>query len=212
MATQRKGPMGGFKGTAGTLIGYIVHGRNIITGLHEKSSKPASEKQLGQRTIFGIMTHLMGYIADIIERGFQNHSETQTAMNAAVAYNLKNAVTGVSPNREIDYTALTLSRGRINKLKNVSVAAEAGAKLKFSWANYGLNLFSSDLDKVTLVVYNPELGEFSTLIDAAPRSALTYDLQVPLDFSGSDVHCYVMVTTASGEACDSIYAGQLMVL
>jgi len=89
MATHVKGAMGAFKGKAGTVIGYINHGQNILTGLHEKSSKPATKKQKDQRNIFGMVTDFLSYVGEVIEIGFKGTDETKSAMNNAVSYNLK---------------------------------------------------------------------------------------------------------------------------
>ena len=68
-------------------------------------------------------------------------------------------------------------------------------------------------DMATVVVYNEAKDQFVTLANAAARSALTYNLSVPADFSGDDVQCYISFVAADGKtASDSSYLGEFTVL
>ncbi|SFE98337.1 hypothetical protein SAMN05518672_113150 [Chitinophaga sp. CF118] len=213
MGTQLKGPLGPFIGKVGSIIGSIVKGRNIITSLHTKSNRPATEAQLNQRVKFGMVTGFLGYFGDLIEIGFQTHKIPGSAMNAAVAYNLKYAVTGVSPNFSINYPELSFSRGKLIGPKNSAIQALAGANIKFTWlANPAALKLTNPTDQLQILVYNPAKNEFATEVSAALRSDLTYTLQLPHDFSGDKVHCYMAFADIEGRVSDSLYAGSITLL
>lgn len=208
MGTQPKGAFGGFIGKAGPLIGYNLKGQNVITGLHNKSSKPATQKQKDQRYKFGMVTSFLAHIGDMIEIGFAKKAKTtETAMNAAVSYNLTHATMGVSPDFEIDFAALKLSLGSITPAKNLVAVSAAGNNINFTWdqAAGGPSSQSDPADQLMILIYNPELDEFLPVIGAAPRSALTYSLHVPSDFSGAEIHCYCSFVGKDNRASDSIY-------
>ncbi|MCD0486963.1 DUF6266 family protein [Pedobacter sp. MC2016-14] len=208
MGTQPKGAFGGFIGKAGPLIGYNLKGQNVITGLHNKSSKPATQKQKDQRYKFGMITSFLAHIGDLIEIGFARKAKaTETAMNAAVSYNLTHATMGLSPNFEIDFTTLKTSLGSVTQAKNLLVVPTAGNNINFTWdlASGGPSTQSDPTDQLMLLIYNPELDEFLPVVGAAPRSALTYSLHVPSDFSGAEIHCYCSFVGKEGRVSDSIY-------
>lgn len=213
MGTQLKGPFGGFSGKTGPLIGIIARGKSIITSLHKPSNKPPTKGQLDQRKKFGMVTNLLGYFSDLIEIGFQDHKEPESSMNAAVSYHLKNAITGVSPDFSIDLSQLSFSRGKLIAPKSIAVQTVAGAKVTFTWtASDEVQKLTNPADMLMVLVYNPEKKEFITRIDAAPRSALTYTIQLPSDFAGDEVHGYLAFEGAEGKVSDSIYAGAINVI
>src|SRR5690349_7242553 len=97
MVIQLKGPFGGFSGKTDGLVGTMKKVRNIITSVPIPSSKAPAKKQTDQRFKFGLVTHLLSYISDLIDIGFGEHKVSGSAMNAAVVYHLKYTVTGISP-------------------------------------------------------------------------------------------------------------------
>jgi hypothetical protein len=213
MGTQLKGPLGAFRGKIGSIIGSVVKGRNIVTSLHTKSSKPPTQAQLDQRNKFGLVTSFLSYFSDLIQIGFSAQNTIGSPMNAAVAYNLKYAITGTSPNFSINFSELSFSRGKLIGPKDSEVEALAAAKLKFNWManNTALKLTDPE-DQLLILVYNESKDEVITAINAALRRDLTYTLQLPSDFSDHEVYCYMAFVSADGRVSDSIYAGSLTVL
>ncbi|MBB5436914.1 hypothetical protein HDC92_000578 [Pedobacter sp. AK017] len=85
--------------------------------------------------------------------------------------------------------------------------------IKFSWLGTLATEIGAPTDMATVVVYNPVKGQFVTLVGAAARSALTYSLLVPGDFSGDEVHAYISFVSADGKmASDSRYVGEFTVV
>jgi hypothetical protein len=208
MGIQFKGPFGGFTGKTGPLIGIMSKGRSIITSLHTPSNKEPTQKQMDQRNKFGMVTRLLGYISDLIDIGFQEHKLTESPMNAAVSYNLKYAITGISPDFNINMPELSFSRGKLIAPKSITVATLAGAKVTFTWtANANALKLTDPADQLMILVYNPSKNEFATEMNVATRSALTYTMQLPSDFSKDEVHCYLAFAGTDGKVSNSIYAG-----
>lgn len=212
MGTQLKGPLGAFRGKVGSIIGSVVKGRNIITSLHTKSSKLPTKAQLDQRIKFGLMTSFLSYFSDLTEIGFSSQTSVGSAMNAAVSYNLKNAITGISPNFSINYSELSFSRGKLTGPKDSEVEALPDAKLKFTWtANPAALKLTDPTDQLLILVYNPGRDEVITAIKVATRSALTYTLQLPQEFSGEEVYNYIAFARTDGRVSNSVYAGAISV-
>jgi hypothetical protein len=212
MGTQLKGPLGAFRGKVGSIIGSVVKGRNIITSLHTKSSKPPTKAQLDQRTKFGLVASFLSYFSDLIEIGFSAQTSVGSTMNAAVSYNLKYAITGTSPDFSINYSELSFSRGKLTGPKDSEVEAFPDAKLRFTWtANNAALKLTDPTDQLLILVYNPGRDEVITAIRVATRSALTYTLQLPQEFSGEEVYNYMAFVSTDGRVSNSIYAGAVSV-
>lgn len=191
MSELRNGPFSGFTGRTGQLVGYRKNGKWIMAALTAVTPGPPTEAQKDQRLRFGIFPSWLSWIADFVTLGFQAYDKKMSAMNAAVKYNMDNALTGVAPNFAIDYSKVLLSRGRLAPANNLSVVSSTAAELKFTWqANIG-TVDASPTDKAVFVVYNELRELFIQDIGNATRADLTYDLTLPLDFSGETVQVYM---------------------
>lgn len=213
MGIQPKGAFGGFRNKTGPLVGHLVNGQNVITSVPNKSSKPPTLKQLDQRMRFGLVTSYLSWMSALIEPGFQGQEEKQSPMNRAVQYNLRYAVTGISPNFSIDHAKMVYSLGKCPLPAAPIVEALVGAKANFSWGASFLNKYGKITDLVNVVVYHPEKNLFVILEGAADRSELNFSLQLPADFIGDTVYCYLNFVSLSGKlASNSKYLGQMLVV
>ncbi|MHA4893542.1 DUF6266 family protein [Pedobacter sp. PWIIR3] len=192
------GPYYHLKGRTGNNVGRIVKGRNVFSMRPANSSKPPTIKQLDQRLKFGMMTAWLSWAANVIEPGFSGYDAKGSPMNAAVKYNLDNAVTGVSPNFMIDYPEVKLSRGHLAEARALSVVSDTAAEIEFTWlANIGI-FNGAPTDKASFLAYCPSANLFSEVTGAVSRSALTYTMSVPEEFSGEVVHLWVSFVNPEG--------------
>ncbi len=214
MAINMWGANGTWTNKLGSAIGHYTNGQNVLTALPHPSSEPPTAAQLAQQARFGLVTAFLSYIGDLVKAGFQMETKkNQSPMNVAVSYNLKNAVTGVAPDVTIDYPKLAYSMGKVDVPTNAAVESAAGAHLVFTWTAAVLSGFGHEADKATILVYNPDKDRFVSLAAAALRSALTYNLQLPLDFAGDEVHTYMSFVSADGKgASKTVYVGEVTVL
>ncbi len=134
-------------------------------------------------------------------------------MNAAVKYNIDHAVTGVATNYVMDYPEVLFSRGRLAQAYMPEVTATTAAQLDFSWlANIGV-VSAAPTDKATFIVYNPVKDLFSIANGLVVRSALSYDMALPADFSGDTVHAYMAFVSADGKkVATSQYLGSYILM
>ena len=212
MARQLNGPLDPISGKAGPLIGRIVDGEGIITGLHKKSNKPPTQKQRDQQLKWRLVTDLLAYMGNVINIGFATTKKRVTAMNQAVSYNLTNAITGVSPAFTLDLVKLSVSRGKLFGLHQlVGGSGDGPSQLKFTWKpQMGANSTNgSSNDKLTIVVYDPLTKELVTLIDATTRSEGEFSVNIPGEFVGSPLHCYLFLRSDT-KVSDSQHIGPVM--
>ena len=200
-------------GKTGNHVGRRVKGENIISMKPAKSNRPPSPLQYDQRLRFGLITSWVRSLLSVLEIGYKEYTSEMSAYNMAVSENMKYAVTGVSPNFMIDYAEARFSKGVLRKLSDAEVANGVGAVIDFTWTSVIGQSYSKATDQVGVVVYNPVKDEFVALMNAAVRSAEEYELQLPLDWTGDPVHCWVLVVSADGKlVSDTLYVGQLTVI
>lgn len=200
-------------GRLGNHVGRRVKGENIIAMRPAKSNKPPTALQYDQRLKFGLFTSWLRKALPVLEIGYQHYESNMSAYNVAVSENMKHAITGVSPNFSINYPMARFSKGVLRELSEVEVTAATAAVIEFGWASVIGQSYSASTDKVGVIVYNPNLDEFVMLTNAAVRSAESYELHLPADWTGDLVHSWVIAVSANGKmVSDTTYVGQVTVL
>lgn len=185
-----QGILGGFRKKVGPVVGAFHGDLNTMRAMPRVSNKPPTDKQRVSRTKFGLVTGFLIYMAEMIEE-FYKGTGTTSPMNEAVSYHVKNAVTGVAPNFTIDYTKLQFSKGALRVPSSYSVDTTASGKIDFNWVLDGMDSrYKDGTDMINVMVYNPVKDQFVTMMSAAPRSAMTYVLPLPLEFIGDSIYCY----------------------
>ncbi|WP_316812838.1 DUF6266 family protein [Pedobacter heparinus] len=214
MATYKKGILGYFRGTVGTVVGSVWRGIHYMKSLPDVGEDNPSPAQINVRAKLALVSLFFKRLKALINIGYQQFKRGATPVNAATGYHLKNAVTGTSSlNYAIDYEKVIISVGDLLPVEEAEVLITTAAKLDFSWANNAPVGDPGETDKATLLVYNPTKDKFVTLAGAAPRSAAAYVLQLPATFSGDNVHAWISFVSVDGkEVSNSFYAGEFLVL
>ena len=156
-----------------------------------KSNTPAQAKV---RTAFSAAVSVIQPINALIKKGFALYSKNQSEYNAAVAHVIKNAVT---PDLQIDYTKILISRGgKILPLQNPTVNA-ATDSLSVSWEdNSNESGNSNPTDKTLFCVINTSKNESSFAIDAAERHEESQSFALPSHWeTGDQLHIYIGLTS-----------------
>lgn len=207
------GTSGGFQGKNGANVGRWLDGQNIVGPLPHPTSTPPTIAQVNQRAKFGMMTSWLRVLKGVIRSGFNVRKVRLSPWSAAVAYNLKYAVTGVAPNFTVDYPAVLFCKGELSKPLDVTVTSVVGADVTFDWDPVFNPGFGAATDKATFVAYNPMKDLFVVLTGAATRATGTYTLQMPSLFTGDQVQCYMSMLSEDGKvSSDSVYAGAVTAL
>lgn len=212
MARITKGILGPVNGKVGTVVGSNWRGIDYIRSKSAPKKGQATLAQLDQQMRFTLMTGFLQSVKGMVQVGFQKAAQKQTALNAALSYNLKNGTTGLYPNISLQYNMLLLSRGDLPNAQNVSAIAGTVGKVNFIWTNNGSTGKAKDDDIALITVYCPDTLHAVYTVNGPARSAEQAILDVS-QFSGKTVETWMGFMSADGkEIANSLYTGQVAVL
>ncbi|HET6556805.1 MAG TPA: DUF6266 family protein, partial [Prolixibacteraceae bacterium] len=150
-----QGILGGFSGKVGTVIGYVRNGIAFMRGLatgHTDANTPAQQEH---RAKFSLVVKFLRPLTALLRIGFKEAGSRLSGFNAAMSYVMENAVMGIYPDLDIDYTKVLVCRGNLPGALNPAVVSVVAGQVDFTWENNTWDAGANAGDKVVLVVYNP---------------------------------------------------------
>jgi hypothetical protein len=208
MGTIKQGILGGFSGKVGTVVGGTWKGIHYMRSLPTSVRNPRSEAQVTQRTKFLVTIEFLKPITPFVRAGFKAYANKQTAFNAAMSYNVNNAVIGSFPDFELDYPNAMVSRGSLLQAEGGSATVGTGS-MTFAWTDNSGVSNALATDKAMLMIYNSDKGEAVFSTASADRSTETADLSIPEGWSGDTVEVYLGFISEDGSlVANSVYLGQ----
>jgi hypothetical protein len=212
MATINQGILGPFSGKVGTVVGAIWKGIATIRGYNPNVTNPSTPAQQEQRAKFSLMVQFLRPFLALLRVGFGMQAIKKTAFNAAMKYNMDNAITGVYPAISIDYTKVLLGEGNLPGALNPTAASVLANKIDFTWDDNSLESGAHPLDKIVLSVYDPLTKKAVSVIGAATRTTGTQTVTLPDTWGGQSVKTFIGFTTASEEEVSRIeYLAEVVV-
>lgn len=209
MGIIRHGALGGFSGKAGSIIGSSWKNISYIKGLHKRSNKPATVKQLDQRARFSAVLAFLGPIKDVLNIGWKGQTGNRASgFNMGIQHALSYAITGTYPNYAVDKAKIQVSKGTLQVYQGNSMESTIAAKLDLFWSpqSNGLNAF--DTDVLMVVLYNEEQNLFMLFGDVGKRIDGQATLNIPFDYAGQTVHAYLFYINEAGtRQSNSSYVG-----
>ena len=196
MAQLRQGILGGFSGRVGRVVGSSWKGKDIMRALPTSVTNPKTKGQKSQRNKFGIAGRFVNANLEAVQQGFKSHNKGMSAVNAAMAYNLSNAVQGEFPAQEIDFSRAQLSRGSLTPPSVVSAAAEENNALLLNWSSAGVLGKPTVNDKLMVSLYNPATGEAAWYEECASREDETVSLATPPEWTGQTIEVFCFFISA----------------
>jgi hypothetical protein len=134
-----------------------------------------------------------------------------SAHNAALSYNLANAIIGAYPDYAIDYSKVLISRGNVRAALSPSIRLSNSCEIEFSWVYNARDYNAYSDDNAVLVVYNSTKYEVITAMDGNRRIDESQAITLPPSFAGDRVHCYIAFQNYNQKVIsDSLYIGCLI--
>lgn len=219
MGKIKQGLLGPVSGKVGNVIGSSWRGIHYLRIVPANVNDPQTVPQLNQRSKFMVVLRFIQPLLTFLRVGFRSFGIRMSAYNAAMSYNLRNAVEGIFPDFHIDYTKALVSRGNLRDVEGAVASSIDPGSVVVNWSdNSGLGNASAD-DEAIIVVFNQDLMDMQYTLQAAQRSDTTAEIILPDTYSGSTVHVYLVFSVHSEYASngsrdtisDSCYAGSVLV-
>lgn len=212
MGTINQGITGGFSGKVGTVIGVSWNGVDYMRGKAGQISNPQTEAQQHQRAKVVTMVRFLRPMTEFLRVGFKKQAVKMSAFNAATSYNMANAIHGIYPDFEIDYSKLMVSQGKLPMAENPDVSSPGEAQVAFSWEDNSLEKGAMPNDRAMLLMVEAEKGKVFSVMEGNLRMEGKQLITLPAHFQGAEVHCYIAFRNAKQtDISESRYAGSVMV-
>ena len=211
MGRIKRGILGGFHGTVGTVVGASWKGIDYMRSKAESIKNPRTRGQVTQRNRFATTLFFLQPITSYIRIGFRPYAVKQTGFNAAMAYNIKNAIIGEYPNFELDYSKALVSRGTLTPVQSASATAVSDGVL-FTWHDNSGKGDALQTDMAMPLLFNKTKQEAVFNTAAGKRFEEETTLAVPADWRGSEVEVYLGFISADGKSvATSEYLGKVTI-
>lgn len=170
MARYKDGALGSFSGKVGNIVGSYWKGRFVMRAAPNVSHVVPSPARLLQQQKFATMSKYLNPLKSVINIGFAHDAELRkiTPRNVAMSVNMADAMNWNGSAWEVAYDDVQLSRGQFLGVENLYVGTQ-GRDMRVSWQNSssslagltgsGKEIWTSQLDKVCVVIYNIVVGE-----------------------------------------------------
>ncbi|MES3016617.1 MAG: DUF6266 family protein [Bacteroidota bacterium] len=213
MGKYNKGILGAFSGKVGTVIGSSWNGIDYMRSLPRPSSKAPSDAQLIHRAKFGLVNGFLGPVSSLVNLGYKSLAVKKTGYNVAIAEMMSDAIAGIYPDFEIDYTKIFFSKGSLTGVYGVLAASNTAGEIDVSWMNNSDSGTAKATDKAVVLVYNATKSAFVyNLENGAARSAAGDTIIVPAEYSGDTVQVWIAFMTPDRKTFStSIHAGEIVV-
>lgn len=206
MVKQNKTASGGRR-----TVSYMLNNKRVPReiGLFKDTQ---SIRQLAVREATRISTAFLKTVRDFIEITFEPAAALRkdNAWNVASSLIRKEAIKGLYPEQQIDFSSLCLSQGDLPPVDDLELKLGTD-QLEYSWnpANTQKGMFWND--KVMLLVYFPEIRKAEFILNGANRNE-GKQIFKPLKFAIPRViETYLTFISSNHKTVsDSIYTGQLI--
>jgi len=220
LSTIKQGILGGFNGRVGNVIGSTWKGQDVMKIRPASVFNPKTERQQQQRAKFGLVGRFNQAHRNLIRIGFRAYTKNMTAANAAMSYNLANAITGPFPELSIDYSKVMISMGSLAAVNGVLAISETPASVTLNWTTGIQNGNGKDSDQVVASFYDSTTAEVVCFAGCASRQEATVALSLPANWSGRTAEVFVFLISLEGNGLsasretvsNTVYAGQVQII
>ena len=212
MGKISQGVLGGFSGKVGNVVGGTWKGIDYMRIKPANVTNPRTEGQVDQRSKFSTVLRFLQPMTDFLRVGFKLYANKMTQFNAAMSYNLNNAITGAYPNFMVDYANALVTRGNLSGAANGAASSPSAGDVQITWDDNSGSGSAQATDKALIVLLNTTRQEAVFTIAGPARSAGTETISVPSEYTGEDVEVFLGFISEDGsKVANSSYLGSVAV-
>ena len=226
MAKQRFGINDGYRGTVGTVIGYMWRGQWCLRARPRFVHNPRTAKQRAARGLFALVSKMASRMCPVLRKGLRaealklhrtecNHfmslnAECFTLTDGQLAVDYERLAVAEGPVAPVGWTAGVSSASAATmpagSRRSKREEADEGVCITIPFERNPLHLLTNNDDEVYLYAWCPEAGE-GLLSAPAYRRSRQVEIALPERWEGMEVHLYGFVTDYAGRASNSTYLG-----
>lgn len=206
MGILYNGIHGGYQKRTGILVGRRLRSKCVISAVQHNSLTPRSAGQLAQQQKVSLLSSFLRGFKPIIDVGFVNLKK-QSSLNGAFTCNFPIVLYGNYHEYKIDYSRVLCSSGKLQGLNSpLLTLGDALNTIRFKWLPDVQNRLNRSGDYVCFAVHNAARNITVTAIKMAKRADLGYQMVLPPGYTNNELHCYIVVASASDkDTSNSVY-------
>ena len=210
MAKQRFGINDGYRGSVGTVIGYMWRGKWCLRSRPRSVRNPRTERQQMNRELFRQMVLLASAFKTAVRKGMHHNAleAHMTECNLFVKENKQCFALGADGRLTAVWADVVVSQGEVAAVGFREPVVEEGNRLTVSFSPTLDERRGLGDDEVYLWAFCPEAGK-GVLSGAASRRNGSVSIALPDRWQGKEVQLYGFVTDYKGCASETVYIGAL---
>ena len=208
MATSASGVPGSFSGRIGNTVYYQLNGKWVARTI-TKSNKPLSPATLAANQRISVTSRAMKIMKAFIDVGFKESGiiKRDNAYNAAMSYNVKNAVQGAYPDISLNSALVRVTEGDLMPALSPTVQ-QVPDGWQFGWFADPAAPWPSYTDQVMLLAVFPTLGKIAYQLYGPERSVGTALLNLSAPMQSEYMETYISFISADrSKTANSVYTG-----
>ena len=202
MARITQGILGGFRGKVGTDVGSSIFGIDVMRAYQPDVKNPQTEEQTKQRNKFTIVIDWLLPLISAIRVGFSLNAIKMSPWNAAISYNILNAIGGNYPSQEIVKGDVLIAKGNLSPLIDFSCRANDDSTLYISDASDLNSPLIDPTDKLFLAFWHHD-DYWLIIPEAGTRQQLVQGGYTPINCGAytvdHEVRAYAFYRSADGQ-------------
>ena len=187
MGKIKQGLLGPVAGKVGNVVGATWRGIDYLRIMPANVNDPQTPAQMSQRTKFLLVLRFLQPLLDFLKIGFRGYAKGMSAFNAAMSYNLKNAVTGEYPDHEVAFADVLVSRGTLRSVSEATASSPAAQTIAVAWDDNSEMGNASASDNAMLVVFNADKMDVVWRLQSGTREEASAQMTVPASYVGDTV-------------------------
>lgn len=210
MAKQRFGINDGYRGSVGTVIGYMWRGKWCLRSRPRSVRNPRTEQQQLNRELFKQMVLTASAFKTAVRKGMHHNALEGhiTECNLFVKENKQFFALGNDGRLTADWASVVVSEGEVAPVGFREPEIDSDNRLTVNFSPTLDERRGSNDDEVYLWAFCPEAGE-GVLSAPASRRSDSVSMTLPERWMGLKVHLYGFVTDYKGRSSETVYIGML---
>ncbi|MBB3187230.1 DUF6266 family protein [Microbacter margulisiae] len=189
---------GEISGKFGNTVGAVDKKGNTTMREYRAPSDPKTENQMRQRNRFSFVNTELSLMKLMFKQTYVA-CKTKEELRKAGWGAVNNAVSGDYPDFSVNYENLVIARGSLPKLEKITVTTTGDTKVNATWDTTPF-LGIDPADQVKFVFTNPDSKIWHMAEEVSKRSEGAVDIQLPVVWTGIEVHCWAFTMRLDGKA------------